>query len=91
MLDFIGFVIVGGIAGWLAGKIMTGRGFGPLFDVLVGIAGGIVGGWILGAILGTIGHNKPQGLIAEFLISLVGACLLVGVFHLIRREPIRPT
>lgn len=90
MLDFIGFVIVGGCVGWAVGKISTGNGFGPVFDVLLGMAGGIVGGWIIGAILGTLGHTQPDGLLAEFFVSVIGASLLVGVLHLIMRETIRP-
>jgi uncharacterized membrane protein YeaQ/YmgE (transglycosylase-associated protein family) len=89
MLHFIGFIIIGGIAGWLAGRIMSGRGYGVLVDVILGVVGGIVGGWIVGAIFGTLGGTKPQGLIAEFVIALVGACLLVGILHLARREPLR--
>jgi len=89
MLDFIGFVAVGGVAGWVAGKIITGDGYGPVLDVMLGIAGGIVGGWIIGVILGTLGHTSPGGLLAEFFVSLIGAFVLVAVVHLIRRRPIR--
>lgn len=85
MLHFIGFIIIGGIAGWLAGMIMTGRGMGILMDVVLGVIGGFLGGWILGLILG----SKPQGLIVEFITALVGACVLVGIIHLIRRQPLR--
>ncbi|HKA48143.1 MAG TPA: GlsB/YeaQ/YmgE family stress response membrane protein [Candidatus Dormibacteraeota bacterium] len=87
MLDFIGFVVVGGGAGWVAGRILTGDGYGPLIDVMLGIAGGIVGGWIVGIILGTLGQTRPGGLLAEFFISLIGACILVAIVHLIRRQP----
>ena len=89
MLHFIGFIIIGGIAGWLAGKIMSGKGYGVIVDVILGVVGGILGGWIVGAIFGTLGGTKPQGLIAEFVIALIGACILVGILHLIRREPLR--
>ena len=53
------------------------------------IIGGILGGWIIGAIFGTLGGTKPQGLIAEFVIAPIGACILVGILHLVRREPLR--
>jgi uncharacterized membrane protein YeaQ/YmgE (transglycosylase-associated protein family) len=89
MLHFIGFIIIGGIAGWLAGRIMTGKGYGIIVDVILGVIGGIVGGWIVGFIFGTLGGTKPEGLIAEFVIALIGAIVLVGIIHLIRREPLR--
>jgi uncharacterized membrane protein YeaQ/YmgE (transglycosylase-associated protein family) len=89
MLDFIGFIVIGGIAGWLAGKIMSGKGYGVIVDVILGVVGGIVGGWILGFLSGQLGHDKPQGLIVEFITALIGACILVGIVHLVRREPLR--
>ena len=89
LLHFIGYIIVGGLAGWLAGRIMTGRGYGFFLDILLGVVGGIVGGWIVGFILNSFGHEKPTNLIAEFLIALVGAMILVAIIHLIKREPIR--
>jgi uncharacterized membrane protein YeaQ/YmgE (transglycosylase-associated protein family) len=89
MLDFIGFVVVGGLAGWVAGKIMTGKGYGPLLDVMLGIAGGILGGWIIGALLGTLGGSRPGGLLAEFFVSLVGGAVLVAILHLVTRDPLR--
>ena len=89
MLHFIGFIIIGGIAGWLAGKIMSGKGYGVIVDVILGVVGGVVGGWIVGAIFGTLGGTKPTGLLAEFVIALIGAIILVGILHLVRREPHR--
>jgi uncharacterized membrane protein YeaQ/YmgE (transglycosylase-associated protein family) len=47
MVGFIGWLIVGGIAGWLAGQIMRGGGFGILGNIAVGVVGAIIGGWIL--------------------------------------------
>jgi len=89
MLDFIGFVVVGGLAGWVAGKIVPGTGYGPLLDVMLGIAGGILGGWIIGALLGTLGETRPGGLLAESFVSLVGASVLVTILHLVTRDPLR--
>lgn len=89
MLHFIGFIIIGGIAGWLAGMIMSGKGYGILMDIVLGIVGGIIGGWLLGVIMGTLGQDRPEGLIVEFITSVVGACILVGIIHLVKREPLR--
>ena len=86
----IGGIIIGGLAGWLAGKIMAGHGYGIIVDVILGVVGGFVGSWILGAVLGIMG--KPGfhgGVIVQFLTALVAACILVGIVHLIKREPIR--
>ncbi len=89
MLHFIGFIIIGGIAGWLAGKFMSGRGYGPILDILLGIVGGIVGGWILSIITNTLNTDSPSGLIVDFIVAFIGACILVAIIHLVKREPIR--
>lgn len=90
VLGIIGGIIIGGIAGWLAGKFMSGHGYGIIVDVILGVVGGFLGSWILGAVLGILG--KPgfhAGVIVQFVTALVAACILVGVIHLIKREPIR--
>ena len=84
-MHLIGFLILGAIAGWLAGKIMSGHGYGPIWDVVLGILGSFVGGIIFSLILGT----QPTGLIVSFIVAVAGACLLVAIVHLVRREPIR--
>lgn len=84
-MNLILYLIVGGIAGWLAGRIMSGHGYGVIVDVILGIVGGLVGGWLVSALLGV----HATGLIASFVVSLLGACLLVAIVHLIRREPVR--
>jgi len=84
-MNFIVYLIIGGIAGWLAGKIMSGHGYGPIVDVILGVGGGLLGGWIISAVLGI----QTSGLIASFIVALIGACILVALLHLIRRQPIR--
>ena len=84
-MHLIGFLIVGAIAGWLAGKIMSGHGFGILWDVILGIVGSFVGGFIFSLIFGT----QPTGLIISFIVALIGACVVVAIVHLVKREPIR--
>jgi uncharacterized membrane protein YeaQ/YmgE (transglycosylase-associated protein family) len=84
-MHFILFLIIGGIAGWLAGKIMSGHGYGVIVDVILGVIGGLIGGWIISTFLGI----QTSGLIVSFIVALVGACILVAVVHLIKREPIR--
>ena len=84
-MHFIVFLIIGGLAGWLAGRIMSGHGYGPIVDVILGVIGGLLGGWIVSALLGI----QTTGLIASFIVALIGACILVAIVHLIRREPLR--
>jgi uncharacterized membrane protein YeaQ/YmgE (transglycosylase-associated protein family) len=84
-MDLILYLVVGGIAGWLAGKIMSGHGYGIILDVILGIVGGFLGGWIVSGLLGI----QATGLIASFIVAVIGACILVAIIHLIRRVPIR--
>jgi uncharacterized membrane protein YeaQ/YmgE (transglycosylase-associated protein family) len=84
-VHFILFLIIGGIAGWLAGKLMSGDGYGVIVDVILGVIGGLVGGWLVSTFLGI----QTTGLIASFIVALIGACILVAIVHLIRREPLR--
>ena len=78
-MDFLVFLLVGAIAGWLAGKIMKGRGFGLVGNIIVGLVGGLLGGWLLGALNAPIG----SGLGSQILTSLIGASVLlfgIGLF-----------
>ena len=74
----LGWLVIGLIAGWLAGKIARGRGFGCIGDILLGLIGSVIGGWIFTK-LGIVHANT-------FLFSLaaatVGAVLLVSIAHL---------
>jgi len=84
-MNLIGFLIIGAIAGWLAGMVMSGHGYGVIWDVVLGIVGSFVGGFIFSLIFGT----QPTGLIVSFIVALIGACVLVGIVHVVRREPLR--
>jgi uncharacterized membrane protein YeaQ/YmgE (transglycosylase-associated protein family) len=85
LFGIIGSVIVGAIVGWLAGKIMTGRGFGLLMDIVLGVVSGLVVAFVLGIWLGDDG----PGWIVRFILSLLVACGLVALVHLAKKEPIR--
>ncbi len=84
-MHLIVFIILGAIAGWLAGKIMSGHGYGVIWDVILGVVGAFVGGFIFSLIFGT----QPTGLVISFIVALIGACLLVAIVHMIKREPMR--
>jgi uncharacterized membrane protein YeaQ/YmgE (transglycosylase-associated protein family) len=82
-------LVIGGIAGWLAGVVFQGAGFGIAFNILIGIIGGFVGTWVLGEL-----HVKMPGgaFISAVLTSFVGASILVLFIILLRRAfwPRRP-
>jgi uncharacterized membrane protein YeaQ/YmgE (transglycosylase-associated protein family) len=74
-------IIVGLIAGWLAGQVMRGSGYGILIDILLGLVGGVIGGWLFGA----LGVFPGGGVIGSIVVSFVGAVLLVAISRAIRR------
>lgn len=77
-MNLIIFIIVGAIAGFLAGKVMTGHGLGLIWDIVVGIVGAFLGTWLAG-LLG-IGVTSTLALI---IVAFVGAVILLGVFRLV--------
>jgi uncharacterized membrane protein YeaQ/YmgE (transglycosylase-associated protein family) len=74
----LGWIILGLIAGWLAGKIARGRGFGCIGDILLGLVGSVLGGWIFTK-LGIVHDNT---FLYSLAVATVGAVLLVSVAHL---------
>jgi uncharacterized membrane protein YeaQ/YmgE (transglycosylase-associated protein family) len=75
--SFIGWLIIGLVAGWLAGKIARGRGFGCIADIVLGIIGSFIGGWVFMK-LGIFGGGFWYSLAAATL----GAVILVSMAHL---------
>jgi len=80
-MGFSVWIIVGLIAGGLAGQVMKGGGYGVLVDIILGILGGIVGGWIFGM----LGIWPGGGMIGSIIVAFVGAVILVGITRLIKR------
>jgi uncharacterized membrane protein YeaQ/YmgE (transglycosylase-associated protein family) len=76
----IWWIIVGLIAGWAAGKIMKGGGYGVIADIILGILGAIIGGWII-SFLGIGGG----GLIWSILVAILGAIILIWITRILRR------
>jgi len=74
---FWGWIVIGLIAGWLAGKISRGRGFGCITDIILGIVGSFIGGWVFMK-LGIFGG----GFLYSLAAATVGAVLLVLIAHL---------
>lgn len=77
--QLIWFLVVGLIAGFLAGKIMKGSGFGVVGDLVVGVLGAFLGGWLFSALGITAG-----GLLGAILVALVGALVLLWLVRLVR-------
>ncbi|HEV2287978.1 MAG TPA: GlsB/YeaQ/YmgE family stress response membrane protein [Candidatus Acidoferrales bacterium] len=80
MMYLIWVVVIGILAGWIAGKIMKGHGFGVLGDLIVGIVGALLGSFVFG-LLG-IG---AYGLIGRLVISVIGALILLWLIRLIKK------
>ncbi|HEX7112601.1 MAG TPA: GlsB/YeaQ/YmgE family stress response membrane protein [Mizugakiibacter sp.] len=80
--SLIVFLIVGGIAGWLAGLIVRGYGFGLFGNIAVGIVGALIAGWLLPRIGLAIGG----GIIAAIINALIGAIVLLLIIGLFRRR-----
>jgi uncharacterized membrane protein YeaQ/YmgE (transglycosylase-associated protein family) len=80
--SLIVILIVGLIAGWLAGQIMRGSGYGIIGDIVIGIIGAFIGTWLWGVLhLPTIGNFW----VSAIVISTVGALVLLFILRLIRR------
>jgi len=79
-MSLIYFLIVGLVAGWLAGVIMKGSGYGVLGDIVIGIIGAMIGGHVLGW-LGIFAY----GLIGRIITALIGAIILIFVVRLIKK------
>ena len=74
-------IVVGLIAGWLAGQVMRGGGYGILIDIVLGLVGGVIGGWLFGA----LGVSAGGGAIGSILVAFVGAVILVAISRAIKR------
>ncbi len=74
-------LLVGGIAGWLAGLLMKGRGFGILGNIVVGIVGAFVGSFVLGLLGVAIGGS----IVASIINAFIGAVILLFLIGLIKR------
>lgn len=83
-LSVLGWVLIGGLAGWVASKVMKGGGsMGLLLNIVVGVFGGLIGGFLLSL----IGVNVDEGTwILSFLTCLGGACLLLWLMNVINAK-----
>lgn len=80
-MGLILFLIIGAIAGWLAGKIMKGKGFGLWVNMVIGVIGALIGGFIFDIL-----NIHAYGLIGSLVTALVGAILLLWIVGLIKKK-----
>ena len=81
-MNILIFLAIGLIAGWLAGVIVKGRGFGLVGNLIVGVLGAVAGGMIFQA----VGVNEGSGLGGSIIVALVGALVLLFLISLIKRS-----
>jgi uncharacterized membrane protein YeaQ/YmgE (transglycosylase-associated protein family) len=79
------WIIVGLIAGWLTGKLMSGGGYGPIMDIVVGIIGAVVGGFIMRS----AGLADQGSLIYSVFVAVIGAVILTLLLRLVTRGRVR--
>jgi uncharacterized membrane protein YeaQ/YmgE (transglycosylase-associated protein family) len=80
-MGIIIWLIVGAIAGWLAGQVVKGGGFGLIGDIIVGIIGALIAGWLLPR----LGIFIGGGFIGDIINAFIGAVILLLIIKLIRR------
>jgi uncharacterized membrane protein YeaQ/YmgE (transglycosylase-associated protein family) len=79
MIGLIGMLLIGAIAGWLAGQLFRGVGFGVLGNIAVGIVGALIGGFLFGNVF-IVG-----GLLGQIICATIGAVILLFVISLVKR------
>ena len=82
-MHILWFILIGLVAGWLAGKIMKGKGFGVFGDIVVGVIGALIGGFLFRE----LGVSLGGGLIGSLIVAVIGALVLLYVLRLVKRNP----
>lgn len=79
------WIIIGALAGWIGSKIMgTDAKQGALANIIIGVIGAVIGGFITRSLMGDDAGNN--GLIVSFLVALVGACIVIGIWKAVSRK-----
>jgi uncharacterized membrane protein YeaQ/YmgE (transglycosylase-associated protein family) len=82
-MNIVLFIVIGAVAGWLAGIIMKGKGFGFLMNLVIGIVGGFLGGWLFSLLK----INLHSGsIVGSLLAALVGAVILLWIISLFKKK-----
>jgi len=82
-MELVWFILIGLVAGWLAGRLVgaKGKGFGLVGDVVLGVLGAMVGGFLFRE----LGLSSGDGLLGALLVATVGAVVLVGIVRVVKR------
>ena len=80
-MEFIWFILIGLVAGWLAGQLVKGGGFGVIGDIVVGVIGALLGGLLFGA----LGASPGGGLLGSIIVATVGAVLFILILRFFKR------
>jgi len=90
MINFIVWLIVGGLIGWVASMIMrTNAEQGMFLNIVVGIIGAALGGWLISPLIGVPSINQDTFSLGALLVSLLGAVILLAIVNLFRRGRVR--
>src|SRR5690606_42150430 len=84
-MSILVWLVVGLIAGWLAGEVTRGTGFGLVGNIIVGIVGAVLGGILLSA----LGVSVSGGILIQILVAFLGALILLAIVNLVRRATYR--
>lgn len=89
-MNFIIWLIVGGVIGWLASIVMKTDGQqGVFLNVVVGIVGAMLGGWVISPLVGVGTINQDNFSLPALMVSFVGAAILLAIVNLVRRGTTR--
>jgi uncharacterized membrane protein YeaQ/YmgE (transglycosylase-associated protein family) len=80
-MQFVWFILIGLVAGWLAGTLVKGGGFGLVGDIVVGIVGAVLGGFIFSS----LGASAGGGLLGAIIVATIGAVVLILILRMLKR------
>jgi len=84
-MGLLAWIVVGAIAGWVAGKVVKGTGLGLIRDIVLGVAGALLGGWLAGKIFNV--HNAISGFnLTTLVVAILGAVIILLAFRLLRKR-----
>lgn len=85
-MGLILWIVIGLIAGWIAGQVMKGSGYGLFGDLALGIVGAIVGGWLFGVVAPAA---EPSGFVGSLVVATMGAVGIIVVARVVGHRPVR--
>ena len=89
-MNFLIWIVVGGIIGWLASMLMnTDAEQGPFLNIVVGIVGAVLGGWLIAPLVGAGTINQGDFSLGGLVVSFLGAVILLAIVNLFRRHSVR--